>query len=256
VVAIKSERAASAVAQDDKTSSLPVLARIPEVSAKSDRTKLSLRLDWLTRLDWKRMRRIKMDPSWVAGGVLCVVLFLLLLMTLNRGSKTSETLEEGDAPPWKSAASTVTLQSAAIPATTHSLQASVARPETQTQGAAQPSADLSPAFAPASQSVADTNRSSIATSQSAGTADGHVAQPALTGIYYPQTPYPAPAIGFVPNAAPSQSNHVAHPRYGEEIRTAQRDGFAPHAAATRAPAPSPSPSAIGGAQLDGIITKP
>jgi hypothetical protein len=253
-VTIKSELAANIVVQNEK-SSLPVLARIPQVSTKSDRTKLSMRLDWLARLDWKRMRHIKMDPSWVAGGVLCVVLFLLLLITINRSSKTGETREESDAPTWKSAASTVTLQSAANTATTHSLHASVAQAETLTQGAAQPNADFSPAAVPANRAVADTKGMSIAPSQPAGTAEGNAVQPTLAGIYYPRTPYPAPAIGLVQTRAPSPGNFVAQPReYVEHIRTAQRDGYAPHAAATRAPVPSPP--VVGGAQLDGIITKP
>ena len=77
--------AALAPNANDK-SSLPILIRLPEVAIPHS-TKLALRLDWLAKLDWNHIRRVKLDPNWVAGGLLGLVLFLLIMITLNRGSK-------------------------------------------------------------------------------------------------------------------------------------------------------------------------
>jgi hypothetical protein len=209
-------------------------------------------LEWLTHLDWKRLRRIKMDPNWVAGGVLCILLFLLLLITVNRGVKTGATTEEADAPTWKSAASTIPSPSESVPATAHSLNATAAPADTQVHGESPPmtagnsNAAVSPNLA-AVESKATSNASS------ANTESGNRTQQPLAGIYYPRTPFPAPAIGAERSTIAPQSAHAAARSYGEELRTAQRDGLAPHAGA-RSTAPTQAP--VGRAQFEGIITKP
>jgi hypothetical protein len=216
---------------------LPVLARIPDVTFPDDRSKLSLRLEWLTQLDWKRMRGIKLDSSWIAGGVLCVVLFLLLLITLNHSSKTNEnSAPPADAPSWNNASAPspgnaiANSAAAGMPTTIASMT-----PDPGASGSQQSVIDPRAATANSSSPSAEPNASS------------------LVGIYYPRTPHPTPVIA-TPGAPVSFNQPIQQPMYNNEIRTAQRDSHVPHAPASTTTAQPPIQSAR--AQFDGIITNP
>jgi hypothetical protein len=178
---------------------LPVLARLPDVSLPPERSRLSLGMDWLKRIDWQQVRRIKLDPNWVAGGVLSLVLLLLLVITFNRSDKTAvEPTTDTNAPAWSTAGKST--QSPAAPTGVAApLDASASAPQSFLADSAAPAATGgNTAAAPAPESQL------------------------LYGVYYPRTPYDAVvASPFVANGPGVQ------PYYGNEIRTAQRDPAVP-----------------------------
>jgi hypothetical protein len=214
---------------DDK-SSLPILIRLPEVAIPHS-AKLALRLDWLAKLDWNHIRRVKLDPNWVAGGLLGLVLFLLIMITLNRGSKPDpNSPAQNDAPSWNAGNSKSSPASAAEASAANGPFTPAAEPNTQfaaNASVAQPNGGIAPAHTDAGQAPLD-------------------------GILYPQTPYP-PLAGV---EAPSQArvdygSPPVQPDVQNGIHTALRDTSASRAFQ------SPSNSAYGGhAHFDGGITKP
>jgi hypothetical protein len=225
--------------------SFPVLARLPDVSLAAEKGKLAIRLDWLTQLDWKKMRRLKLDPNWVAGGVLSLVMILLVVITLNRGSKpAADSPGEQEAASWQDAqAHEPAGQGSSIGESALTKQP-VGSPLNSGQFASPGASGLSggqnTGVAP-SQPVADAIRSS------------------LEGIYYPRTPHAAPDSNVFPAAAQATAHPAAPGDYDNGIRTAQRDPFV-----SRAPQPSsiqpayvqPAHSQAGHAQFDGFITQP
>jgi hypothetical protein len=231
------EPAGQPASADDSMPPLRLLARLPEVSLPSDKSKLSLNLDWLKRLDWQQVRRIKLDPNWVAGGVLSLVLVLLLVITFNRSSKPAAELPSTDeAPAWNTAGKTPQSSISPAPGTEGPISASTAVPN-QSYGDTTlnqtPGGNVSPyASDPAVRRLA-VEASGAATNS-------------LEGIYYPRTPHAAIA------SQPAIAHQTAgQPFDGDEIRTAQRDVIPPYQPPVYS-APPPS----GQAHFEGIITRP
>jgi hypothetical protein len=234
-----------AVSPEDSMPPLRVLARLPEVAVAADKSKLSLRLDWLQRLDWQLVRRIKLDPNWVAGGVLSLVLVLLLIITFNRNSKQSaEPTSTDEAPAWSTAGKSPQSTSSPMPGAGAAVSAATTATQTTSRNAADPLLSdsmqhQSPAgnIAPAVKD-AEVRRLAAETSQPA--------TDSLDGIYYPNTGY------LEVTGHPAMSNAaVDQPFNGGEIRTAHRDSIQPYQATQQSAPPS------GQARLDGdIITRP
>jgi hypothetical protein len=238
---------------------LPVLARLPEVSPPSNRARLTEQLDWLKKLDWKRIRQMNLDPNWVAGGVLALVLVLLLVITLNRGSKpTPTTAAEAEAPTWNGG------KSAAAPTTLSATPNVAAGPTSLVPGSVVPgsvvpgSATNSAAPGPAAGSVGPSQGgiqpgSSYATQPVTSTQPvvSSQGQLSLEGVFYPRTPHAAPA-GLATHPIDQAVNQPAGSSiYGQELRTAQRDVASPHHAPMQPAVPQ-----TGRAQLEGIISQP
>jgi hypothetical protein len=227
---------------------LPVLARLPEVSPPADRARLALQLDWLKKLDWKRVRQVNLDPNWVAGGVLALVLLLLLVITLNRSPKPEvDAAAQSEAPSWNAAGKAVapTTLSATpniAPASPSSIlpQSAISPPPASGMSGPPNQANA----APTSSYSGDPGIPSQAPSSSQG-------QFSLEGIFYPVTPYAAP----VAVAAQPPIDHTAgQPNgsvYGRELRTAQRDLTVPHHPQEQTGSPQ-----NGRAHLQGIISQP
>ncbi len=238
-----SKPVAQSTADVDSPAPLPVLARLPEVSLPSDQGKLSLPLDWLKRLDWQQVRRVKLDPNWVAGGVLSLVLLLLLVITFNRGAKTGvETEANTDAPAWSTAGKTSQSPNAS-PGDATPVGASGSAANTSLVANTPP---VMTSGAVANQSV-NAGPGTYAGEPAAQTPYAGPQSPSLEGIYYPQTPYASIAPQPVVNHAPAGQSH-----YGNEIRTAQRDVGAVHQTpAYVGPTPASQARFEGG-----IITRP
>jgi hypothetical protein len=217
---------------EDATPPLRVLARLPEVTLPADQSKISLPLDWLKNLDWQHVRRIKLDPNWVAGGVLSLVLVLLLVITFNRNSKSAaEPPSTDEAPAWNTAGKTPSNLS----------------PET---GLAPPSAvDVGPyvtgnTASNQTQGGHNASSSTDAAVRQFAAQNASSATTSLDGISYPRTPYPEVATQPV----------IVHQNAGQqfpEVRTAQRDLLPRYQPAVQGTSP-PSDQA----RLEGIITRP
>jgi hypothetical protein len=224
---------------------LPMLARLPEVTQPTDPSKLTVGLDWLKRLDWQQVRRIKFDPNWVAGGVLSLVLLLLLVITFNRsGKEPVEPDSTRDAPTWTTAGKNAPTTGSPVSTAGDVAPggaAGIASGAAAEAKMASTGADTTPAnsIAPADQAshlaVQSPNQYAAATS------------PSLDGIYYPVTPYPAIAAQPVVGSAPAGA-----PPYDSGIRTAQRDVTAAPQASGYVGAPPASQARFEG----GIITRP
>ncbi len=220
---------------DDSMPPLRLLARLPEVSVPLEKSKLSWRLDWLPRLDWQQVRRIKLDPNWVAGGVLSLVLVLLLIITFNRSSKQSaEPTTADEAPTWSTAGKSHQSPLSPAPDSGAPVSASTATPYVAPGINSSPVGNIAP-------SARDNEVRRLAAETSGPATDS------LEGIYYPSTGYGEVAIH------PAVSNRVAEqPQYGGEIRTAHRDAIQPYQ-----PAGQSAPPSLGQARFDGdIITRP
>jgi hypothetical protein len=217
---------------DDSMPPLRLLARLPEVAVPANKSKFALRLAWLQRLDWQQVRRIKLDPNWVAGGVLSLVLVLLLTITFNRSSRQSADPTPADeAPTWSTAGKSPQSSRSPVPEDGAPLSASAAASPGNTT---LPVDNVAP---PTSES--EVRRLAAETSGPA--------TDSLEGIYYPNTGYGEITIH------PAISNQIAdQPRYGGELRTAHRDAIQPY----QAPQPT-APPPSGQARFDGdIITQP
>jgi hypothetical protein len=229
---------------------LTVLARLPEVSPASNRARLSEQLEWLKKLDWKRIRQMNLDPNWVAGGVLALVLVLLLVITLNRSSKPApNAAAEAEAPSWnggKSAAAPTTLSATPIVAT--------ANPTTVVPGSVTNSAAPAPAAGSVgpiqggSQQGSSYGSQPVAATQGLSSAQG---QFSLEGVFYPRTPHAAPAGPATHPIDHALNQPAGSSVYGRELRTAQRDVVAPHHAPMQPAVPQ-----TGRAQFEGIISQP
>lgn len=238
----------------DEPAGLPLLARLPEVSPPANRARLSEQLDWLKKLDWKRIRQMNLDPNWVAGGVLALVLVLLLVITLNRSPKPEpNTAAEAEAPSWnggKSAAAPTTLSpSPNVAANSASVVPGIAVP-----GSANHSAAPAPAAGSAGPIQGVTQQGSSYATQPAITTQpvaSSQGQFSLEGVFYPRTPHAAPA-GLATHPIDHAVNQPgASSVYGRELRTAQRDVVAPHHSTMQPAIPQ-----AGRAQLEGIISQP
>jgi hypothetical protein len=222
-----------------------MLARLPEVTQPTDLSKLTVGLDWLKRIDWQQVRRIKLDPNWVAGGVLSLVLLLLLVITFNRSGKAPvEPAVNNDAPAWTTAGKTAPTAGSPVstagdvaPGGAASIASGVASEAKMTSTAAgtTPANSIAPADQASNSAAQAPNQYAAATS------------PSLEGIYYPVTPYPA--IGAQPVVA---SAPAGAPPYDSGIRTAQRDVTAAPQASGYVGAPPASQARFEG----GIITRP
>jgi hypothetical protein len=243
------EPAVQKTVSGDELPGLILLAQLPEVSTSSNLTLLAEQIDWLKKLDWKRVRQLKFDPNWVAGGVLALVLVLLLIITLNRTPKpATETAIQKEAPSWKDQ------QKTAPPTTlTATPNVATANPTGVAPGGIIPGG-VTPNSAAAASSVAATGlvqggiqQSPSSPSQpvvSSPITENPQGQFSLEGVYYPRTPYPAPVEGPIGQAENQAAGASVH---GRELRTAHRDVSMPH----HANAPQP-----GRAQLEGIISQP
>jgi hypothetical protein len=245
------EPAAPSAIAGDELPGLVVLARLPEVATSRNPARLSPQLDWLKKLDLKQIRQLNLDPNWVAGGVLALVLLLLLVITLNRSPKpAANTAAENDAPSWNAGAKATaptTLTATPNGATTSSpnfvpgavIPGSVA-------GSAPPTSAIDGAgqIQPGIQNQPSYSSQPVAESQPAASPQG---QFSLEGVFYPRTPYPAP-VAYSPGQA---VNQPAASSFGQEVRTAQRDVRAPHYAPAQ-----PNSAQPGRAQLEGIISQP
>jgi hypothetical protein len=234
---------------------LPVLARLPEVSMSS-RAPFAEQVDWIKKLDWKRLRKMNFDPNWVAGGVLALVLVLLLVITLNRTPKpVPEAAATSEAPSWKkdgksNAPTTLTATpnvAAAGPAGAGQggINSGAMIPNSAVSGGAPGSPNAGSGAFQAPMQQAPSSSQPLAASPSI---ESQQAQISLQGVFYPRTPYPAPA-GNAINQAMNQP--VGGSLYGRELRTAQRDVLPSHQAPVQATSPQ-----SGRAQLEGIITQP
>jgi hypothetical protein len=218
-----------------------LLARLPEVAPDKGGLWME-RLEWLKRLDWNQVRRMRPDANWIAGGVLSLVLVLLLIITLHRGAKPAASSPETAAPAWtvsdprtslhdgpnaKSTSGTLTTADNELGSSTSApVIANTAEQSSITKGmAAQPTAgSIAPAGAPEN--------------------GGNLS---LEGIYYPQTPYAAPIVMPTSPATPNQQANAG--TTPGEIRTAQRD-----TSLGRTGAPVGFQSAR--PRLDGTISRP
>jgi hypothetical protein len=217
---------------------LTVLARLPEVTVAEKPSAAARRLQWLHRFEWKGHHRLRLDPNWVAGSVLGIVLVLLLIITLNRSPKNNDqTPAPTDAPAWN--AGKVMPPN---PAGSSIEQVSV---EGNKPASVEEAKSREPIMAanPAETSLNGTTyRPNIESPATPGTAEQTAPVSALDGIAYPQTPFPP--IGGPARSVSATGSPPAG--YGGEIRTAQRDG-------ARFGHPEPQ---YRGARFDGTITQP
>ncbi|MEX2138578.1 MAG: hypothetical protein WD894_04915 [Pirellulales bacterium] len=231
---------------EDAMPPLRLLARLPEVALPPDQAKLSLRLDWLKRLDWQQVRRIKLDPNWVAGGVLSLVLLLLLIITFNRSSKPAvESPSTDEAPAWNTAGKTPPSSVSPKPGFGAPINASTVAPNERSPVNAGPyvTDDTDSNHTPGGNNVPFASDSSV---RRLAAETSEPATTSLEGIYYPRTRFEAVA------AQPVIANQTAgQPIYGSEIRTAQRDVIAPYH-----PPSHSAPPQSGQAHFEGIIQRP
>jgi len=213
----------------DDESPLPVLMRLPEVAIPSS-AKLSLRLDWLAKLDWNRIRRVKLDPNWVAGGLLGLVLFLLIMITLNRSSKPDpNTSAPNEAPSWN---------------------AGNLKPS-PTSAAGVSASTSAHGMGPVTDRTDTSNGQTLGAGMSQ-TAASNAQQYSLEGISYPQTPHDMPAgMALEARTQITYGQPTGESGFDNGIRTAQRDTLVPRA--VQAPT---NPAHPGHAQFEGYITKP
>jgi hypothetical protein len=237
---------------DDDLPGLQVLARLPEVAVPSDRTRLPLQLDWLKKLDWKRVRQVNLDPNWVAGGVLALVLLLLLVITLNRSPKpAADAAAESQAPSWNAggkAAAPTTLSA------THNIAA--ASPSNAPTNGAPVNTAPATGIVNAPTGVPPGPSYAVQPTVSSNAAAGPQGQFSLEGVFYPVTPF-APPVGIA--AQPSLDHAVNQPNgsvYGRELRTAHRDVHVPHQPHVQPAAPQSAAPQSGRAQFEGIISQP
>jgi hypothetical protein len=221
-----------------QTSQSPaVLARLPELVDAPIGKPLSLKLSWVLNFRWQdRLRRlVQMEPNYLAGGVLALVVFLLVMITMrNRDTASAAIADSATAP------------TAAPVQATPAAETSIA--------ALQPQQPDSTAVN-ASQVVAQARVHAEAAAPVVDTAATHVNTPApaqdpLAGIYYPRTPFDAPAgVSFEQVAGKPVAAFAAVSAAGpaDGVRTALRDR-----SEQRDPqAPQTEPVA----RLDGIITR-
>jgi hypothetical protein len=245
------EPAASPAISGDELPGLVVLARLPEVSNSRNPARLSQQLNWLKKLDLKQIRQLNLDPNWVAGGVLALVLLLLLVITMNRSPKpAANTAAESDAPSWNAGATntaptTLTATpNGAAPSSPNFVPGAVI--PGSVAGGAPPTSAIAGAgqIQPVIQNQASNSSQPVAASQPAASTQG---QFSLEGVFYPRTNYPAPVAHSLGQAV----NQPAASSFGQEVRTAQRDVRAPHYAPAHPTSAQPDR-----AQLQGIISQP
>jgi hypothetical protein len=217
---------------------LTVLARLPEVEVADKPSSTATRLQWLHRFEWKGRHRLRLDPNWVAGSVLGVVLVLLLIITLNRSPKNNDqTPTPTDAPAWN--AGNVTPPNPAGSPIEH---VSLDGNKPASVEAAQSREPMMAANPTETSLNGTTYRANIDSPVTPVTSGPTTPASALDGIAYPQTPFPP--IGGPASAVSATGSPPAG--YGGEIRTAQRDG-------ARFGHPEPQ---YRGARFDGTITQP
>jgi hypothetical protein len=214
-----------------------VLARLPEVVEPPAAKPLSLNLSWVLNFRWQDglRRLVQMDPNYLAGGVLALVVFVLVMITMrNRdGVSAAVTLSNDAIAATSPAQATPVVEPAAV------AERPIAGPTALNES--QPVADM-PGRHAAIQPVAETasQRADVAAS----------VQDPLAGIYYPRTPFEAPAgmsfehVAGKPVAAFAAINSQS-PTDG--MRTAMTNPIG-----QRESQPSQSEPV---ARLDGIITR-
>ena len=232
---------------EDAMPPLRLLARLPEVSVPADQPKISLPLDWLKRLDWQQVRRIKLDPNWVAGGVLSLVLVLLLVITFNRSSKpTVESPSTDEAPAWNTAGKAPASNLTSDPVGGAPINASTVAP---TPASAMDAGSYASGNTSVNQSPVGNNAppSGDAVVRRLAAETSGPATASLEGIYYPRTPHDAIT------AQPVVANQNAGQQFtGNEILTARRDVMPPYQ-----PPVQSAPLQPGQAHFEGgIVTRP
>jgi hypothetical protein len=213
-----------------------VLARLPELVDAPIGKPLSLKLTWVLNFRWQdQLRRlVQMEPNYLAGGVLALVVFLLVMITMRNRDGVSAAVADSS------------MAAAAAPAqATPAAETSIAALQQQPDSTA----------VNASQVVAETRFHADAAAPAVDTAATRVNTPApaldpLAGIYYPRTPFDAPAgVSFEQVAGKPVAAFAAVSAAGpaDGVRTALRDR-----SEQRDPqAPQTEPVA----RLDGIITR-
>ncbi len=216
----------------------PVLARLPEIAERPKAKPISLNLNWLLNFQWQRRLRqlVQMEPNYLAGGVLALVVFLLVMITMRNRDGTATVAA---APAGAVAATPIPTPPATV--------AQAALPESKAKSDSVASVTHQPVTAshvPASPVAAE-----------AGVTETVAATPnqdPLAGIYYPRTQFGPPA-GVAFEQVPAQSVaafaavNASAPADG--LRTALRERIepgTPHATNTQP----------GVARLDGTITRP
>jgi hypothetical protein len=223
---------------------LPVLARLPETSPTRGSMSWTQRVDWLKRLDWNHVRRIRPDPNWIAGGVLSLVLVLLLIITLHRSSKPDASTSESTAPTWTGSEPHSTSRDIPDAKATASTSTAVSNVPGFSSGASPTVSATNPRSV---NSGIDPRSNAAAGAQQPLSRNANTDSFSLEGVYYPQTPYAAPVVVPASAAMPNQQANFG-PMAGE-IRTAQRDTSFGRAA-PQGGFQSARP------QFDGIITQP
>jgi hypothetical protein len=214
-----------------------VLARLPEVVEPPNAKPLTLKLSWVLNFRWQDglRRLVQMDPNYLAGGVLALVVFVLVMITMrNRDGASAAVTVSNDAI------------AAAPPAQAMPVAESTAQPLQQQRDSTPIQESQQLAQAPTHTNWPQTARDAAATYA----AEPAPAQHPLSGIYYPRTPYDAPAgVSFEHVAGKPVAAFAAVNAGGpaEGVRTAMRN-----ANGQREPQPSQTEPV---ARLDGIITR-
>jgi hypothetical protein len=210
-----------------------ILARLPEVTEAPIGNPISLKLSWVLNFRWQDglRRLVQMEPNYLAGGVLALVVFLLVMITMRNRDGASAAVA-GDA--------LATAPQATVPA-----EPPVAAVKQQSDSAnlkeAAPIAQT-PVYADAAVPRADS-------AEVRSIAPAPVQDP-LAGIYYPRTQFAAPAgVSFeqVAGKPVAAFAAVTSPFPTGEVHTPMRERIEQH----QQPAPQADPVA----RLDGIITR-
>jgi hypothetical protein len=218
----------------------PVLARLPEIAEQPTAKRISLNLNWLLNFQWqRRLRRlVQMEPNYLAGGVLALVVFLLVMITMRNRDGTATAA----ATPVSAVAAT---QIPTPPAT-------VAR---ATPSESKNKSDSVASDAPQPAATSQVPAASLATEANSGVAETIAPTPAqdpLAGIYYPRTQFgPVAGVAFEQVAGQSVAAFAAanSSAPADGVRTALRDRNEPGT-------PHATHTEPGVARLDGTIIRP
>ena len=206
-----------------------VLARLPEIAAAPVGKPISLELSWVLNFRWQdRLRRlVQMEPNYLAGGVLALVVFVLVMITMRNRDGASAAV----------AGNAMAVTSAPAQATP------VAEPTVATM---QQTLELAAVETP--QVVAQREAAGpVAESYETRTIAPETVHDPLAGIYYPRTPFDTPAgvsfeqVAGKPVAAFAAVGPAGQSGVAMRDRTEQRE-----------PQPTQSEPV---ARLDGIITR-
>ncbi len=220
-----------------KAPSPPVLARLPEITAQPTAKPISLNLNWLLNFQWqRRLRRlVQMEPNYLAGGVLALVVFLLVMITMRNRDGTAT--------------------AAAAPASAMAATPIPTQPATVALAESKDKSDSVASVTPQPATASHVPANPVATEVIAGVAETIASTPAqdpLAGIYYPRTQFgPLAGVAFEQVAGQSVAAFAAanSSAPADGVRTALRDRIEPGT-------PHATHTEPGVARLDGTIIRP